>query len=194
MDQKRIAKAVAELLDALGEDTKREGLRETPQRVARMYTEICGSLGKKPEDLANYKVFHVDDVPEFVLVQRIPFYSLCEHHLLPFFGYANVAYVPKNGRVIGLSKIPRLLDFCARKPGMQERLTTEIVKELTRILDPAGVAVTINARHLCMEMRGINKTDQFTSTAKYTGEFKTDHELKEDFLHQTRGGRGNGDL
>lgn len=184
MDQKRIAKAVADLLDALGEDTSREGLKETPERVARMYTEICGSLGKKPEDIANYKVFHVDEVPEFVLVQRIPFYSLCEHHLLPFFGYANVAYVPKDGRVIGLSKIPRLVDFCARKPGMQERLTTDIAKELTRILDPAGVAVTISARHLCMEMRGINKSGQFTSTAKYTGKFVDDQGLKDDFLRQ----------
>lgn len=184
MDQEKISAAVKELLAALGEDTSREGLRETPQRVARMYEEICGSIGKKPEEVANYKVFHVDEVPEFVLVQQIPFYSLCEHHLLPFFGEANVAYVPKDGRVIGLSKIPRLVDFCARKPGMQERLTTDIVSELTRILEPAGVAVTINARHLCMEMRGINKTGQFTSTAKYVGVFATDHSLKTDFLSQ----------
>lgn len=184
MDKQRIENAVSQLLAALGEEPTREGLRQTPQRVARMYEEICGSIGKEPEDLANYKVFHVTDIPEFVLVQKIPFYSLCEHHLLPFFGYANVAYVPKDNRVIGLSKIPRLVDYCSHKLGMQERLTTEIVNELSRILQPKGIAVTINARHLCMEMRGINKSGQFTSTAKYTGAFATNDSLKNDFLRQ----------
>ncbi len=126
-----------------------------------------------------------------VLVQHIPFYSMCEHHLLPFFGYANVAYVPKDKKVIGLSKIPRLLDFVTKKPGMQERVTTDLVAELQRILDPAGIAVTIAARHLCMEMRGVNKAGQFTYTDKFTGQFKTDSDLKQEFLNQTRNYRAD---
>ncbi|MBU5283065.1 GTP cyclohydrolase I FolE [Limosilactobacillus reuteri] len=191
MDQQKIAKAVKDLLIAIGEDPKREGLAETPQRVAKMYQEVFSSLNHQPEEVANYKVFHVDDVPEMVLVQHIPFYSMCEHHLLPFFGYANVAYVPKDKKVIGLSKIPRLLDFVTKKPGMQERVTTDLVAELQRILDPAGIAVTIAARHLCMEMRGVNKAGQFTYTDKFTGQFKTDRDLKQEFLNQTRNYRAD---
>ena len=187
MDQLRIEKAVHELLLAIGEDPEREGLQETPQRVAKMYAEVFGSLGKQPEDVATYKTFSVDDQPEMVLVQAIPFYSMCEHHFLPFFGTVSVAYVPKNGKVIGLSKIPRLVDFVAKKPGMQERVTTELVAELTRILDPAGVAVTVAARHLCMEMRGVQKTGQFTYTNRFTGVFRTDLALRQEFLNQSRG-------
>lgn len=166
-------------------------MAETPQRVAKMYQEVFSSLNHQPEEMATYKVFHVDDVPEMVLVQHIPFYSMCEHHLLPFFGYANVAYVPKDKKVIGLSKIPRLLDFVTKKPGMQERVTTDLVAELQRILDPAGIAVTIAARHLCMEMRGVNKAGQFTYTDKFTGQFKTDRDLKQEFLNQTRNYRAD---
>lgn len=190
MDQMRIEKAVHELLLAIGEDPNREGLQETPQRVAKMYAEVFNSIGKKPEEVATYKTFSVNDQPEMVLVQAIPFYSMCEHHLLPFFGTVNVAYVPKNGKVIGLSKIPRLVDFVTKKPGMQERVTTELVAELTRILAPAGVAVTVAARHLCMEMRGVQKTGQFTYTDRFTGVFKTDLTLRQEFLHRSRGQNG----
>ncbi|MCH3921698.1 GTP cyclohydrolase I FolE [Limosilactobacillus sp.] len=186
MDQVKVEQAVRDLLVALGEDTTREGLVETPQRVAKMYAEIFSSLDHRPEDFTNYKVFHVDDLPEMVLIQHIPFYSMCEHHLLPFFGYANVAYVPKDGRVIGLSKIPRLVDFVTKKPGMQERVTTDLVHELQRILEPDGIAVSVAARHMCMEMRGIRKTGQFTYTDKFTGTFKTDLALRQEFLQQTR--------
>ena len=136
MDQEKIKHAVSELLEAFGEDPQREGLKETPQRVAKMYAEIFASLNHQPEDFSNYKTFHVDDQPEMVLIQQIPFYSMCEHHLLPFFGNVSVAYVPRDGKVIGLSKIPRLVDFVAKKPGMQERLTTELANELQRILNP----------------------------------------------------------
>ena len=171
MDQQKIAKAVKDLLIAIGEDSEREGLAETPQRVAKMYQEVFSSLNHQPEEMVNY--------------------SMCEHHLLPFFGYANVAYVPKDKKVIGLSKIPRLLDFVTKKPGMQERVTTDLVAELQRILDPAGIAVTIAARHLCMEMRGVNKAGQFTYTDKFTGQFKTDRDLKQEFLNQTRNYRAD---
>ncbi len=190
MDQERIAHAVREILEAVGEDPNREGLRETPTRVAKMYAEVFSSLGKQPETVANYKVFHVTEQPEMVLVQAIPFYSMCEHHLLPFFGTVNLAYVPQAGRVIGLSKIPRLVDFVTHKPGMQERVTTDLVAELTRLLDPAGVAVTIAARHLCMEMRGVNKAGQFTYTNRFTGVFKDDLALRQEFLQQTGGSNG----
>lgn len=191
MDQQKIEKAVRDLLIAIGENPSREGLLETPQRVAKMYQEVFSSLKRQPEDMVNYKVFHISDVPEMVLVQHIPFYSMCEHHLLPFFGYANVAYVPKDGRVIGLSKIPRLIDFVTKKPGMQERVTTDLVAELQRILDPAGIAVTISARHLCMEMRGVNKAGQYTYTDKFTGQFKENKDLKREFLMQTRNDRAD---
>ncbi|KRM81439.1 GTP cyclohydrolase I [Limosilactobacillus coleohominis DSM 14060] len=186
MDQQKIEKVVRDLLIAIGENPHREGLLETPQRVAKMYQEVFSSLKRQPEDVANYKVFHASDVPEMVLFQHIPFYSMCEHHLLPFFGYANVAYVPKDDQVIGLSKIPRLIDFVTKKPGMQERVTTDLAAELQRILDPAGIAVTISARHLCMEMRGVNKAGQYTYTDKFTGRFKEDKDLKREFLMQTR--------
>lgn len=190
MDQERIARAVKEILLAVGENPDREGLRETPERVAKMYAEVFSSLGKRPSDVANYKVFHVADQPEMVLIQDIPFYSMCEHHLLPFFGTVNLAYVPKAGRVIGLSKIPRLVDFVTHKPGMQERVTTELVKELTELLDPAGIAVTVAARHLCMEMRGVNKAGQFTYTNRFVGTFKDDLTLRQEFLQQTGGRHG----
>ena len=188
MDQKAVEQAVKQLLLAIGDDPQRPGLVETPQRVAKMYAELSSSIGHRPEDVANYKVFHVDDVPRMVSVEHIPFYSLCEHHLLPFFGEANVAYVPRDGRVIGLSKIPRLVDFAAKRPGMQERVTTDIVNELQRLLTPRGIAVTITARHLCMEMRGINKRGQDTYTSRFTGVFETDDALRREFLMKNEHG------
>lgn len=185
LDNKKIEHAITDILEAIGEDPQRPGLVETPQRVAKAYEEMFSGLNQQPEDFSDYKIFQVDDDPEMVMVQKIPFYSMCEHHLLPFFGVANVAYVPKNGKVIGISKIPRLVDFVAKRPGMQEKVTTQIVDELQRILDPAGVAVSISARHMCMEMRGISKSGLFTYTSKFTGSFKTDQNLKQQFLQQT---------
>ncbi len=185
LDNKKIEHAITDILEAIGEDPQRPGLVETPQRVAKAYEEMFSGLNQQPEDFSDYKIFQVDDDPEMVMVQKIPFYSMCEHHLLPFFGVANVAYVPKNGKVIGISKIPRLVDFVAKRPGMQEKVTTQIVDELQRILDPAGVAVSISARHMCMEMRGISKSGLFTYTSKFTGSFKADQNLKQQFLQQT---------
>lgn len=186
MDQKKIETAVTMILEALGEDPAREGLKETPTRVAKMYAEVFSGLGKRPEDFTNYKVFHVATAPEMVVVQEIPFYSMCEHHLLPFFGTVSLGYVPKDGRVIGLSKIPRLVDFATHRPGMQERVTTDLVAEFQRLLDPAGIAVTVAARHLCMEMRGVTKAGQFTYTSQFTGAFLDQPELKHQFLAQVR--------
>ncbi len=160
----KIEKAVSDLLEGIGEDPQREGLVETPKRVAKAYAEIFAGLNHQATDFTDYKIFHVDEEPEMVLVQKIPFYSVCEHHLLPFFGNVNVAYVPKDGKVIGISKIPRLVDFVVKRPGMQEKVTTQISTELANILDPQGVAVTVSARHLCMEMRGINQSNLFTYT------------------------------
>ncbi|RRG08724.1 MAG: GTP cyclohydrolase I FolE [Lactobacillus sp.] len=183
MDKKRIENAVSEILAGVGDDPTREGVVETPARVAKMYEEIFSSVGKS--HFEDYKLFHVDDDPEMVLVQQIPFYSMCEHHLLPFFGVANVAYVPQDGVVIGLSKVPRLVDFAAKKPGMQERITVDILNEMERMLHPAGVAVSLSARHMCMEMRGINKSNLYTYTSKFSGAFKEDRDLKKEFLRQT---------
>ncbi|WP_283584379.1 GTP cyclohydrolase I FolE [Limosilactobacillus difficilis] len=186
MDQQAIENAVTQLLKAIGEDPQRPGLKETPARVARMYAEVASSIGHRPEDFTNYKIFHVADSPRMVTVQQIPFYSLCEHHLLPFFGEISVAYVPRNGQVIGLSKIPRLVDYVTHRPGMQEQVTIDLVRELQDLLNPLGIAVVINARHLCMEMRGINKRGQFTYTSKFTGQFDHDQSLREEFLAQVR--------
>lgn len=184
MDETRIEKAVQEILEAIGDDPTREGLVETPARVAKMYSEVFASLDETKE-FDDYKVFHVDEDPGMVMVQQIPFYSMCEHHLLPFFGTANVAYVPRNGKIIGLSKIPRLVDFVAKRPGVQERITTQIGDQMQRILQPKGIAVSLSARHMCMEMRGISKSGLFTYTSKFTGVFRDDLELKNEFLRQT---------
>lgn len=180
--QQKIENAVREILSAVGEDPTRPGLLETPARVARMYAEVFASQTAAPFD--NYKVFRVEEPTEMVLLKDIPFYSMCEHHLLPFFGTVQVAYVPQHHQVIGLSKIPRLIDYCAKKPNVQERLTVAIAKELQRILDPAGVAVSITARHMCMEMRGVSKPGVHTESSYYSGQFKQDLELKREFLQR----------
>lgn len=181
-NQKKIEHAVREILSAVGEDPDRQGLLETPARVARMYAEVFATKTAAPFD--NYKLFKVDDPTEMVLLKDIPFYSMCEHHLLPFFGSVQVAYVPQHNQVIGLSKIPRLIDYCAQQPNVQERLTVNIATELQRILDPAGIAVSISARHMCMEMRGVSKPGVHTESSFYSGEFKTNLELKREFLQR----------
>lgn len=173
------------ILEAVGENPDRPGLQETPERVARMYQEVFSSL--EAPDFDNYKLFDIDETTEMVLIKDIPFYSMCEHHLLPFFGVVHVAYLPNHKQVMGLSKIPRLIDYCAKRPNVQERMTVNVAKELTRILDPNGVAVAVSARHMCMEMRGVEKTGSKTETSYYTGAFKTDSSLKGEFLQRTIG-------
>jgi len=171
VDHTRIEVAVREILAAIGEDPDRDGLLDTPARVARMYAEITSGLHEEPEEHL-YKVFDVDH-DEMVMVRDIPIYSLCEHHLLPFYGTAHVAYVPKTGgRITGLSKIARLVDGYARRPQVQERLTRQVADAVQEALDPAGVLVVVEAEHMCMSMRGVHKPGSSTVTSAVHGTFR----------------------
>lgn len=171
VDHPRIEAAVREILAAIGEDPDRDGLLDTPARVARMYAEICGGLHEEPE-LHLKKTFDVDH-DEVILVRDIPMYSLCEHHLLPFIGSANVGYIPNpEGKVTGLSKLARLVDGYARRPQVQERLTSQIADALENELQPRGVIVIIDAEHLCMSMRGVRKAGASTVTSAVRGIFR----------------------
>ena len=179
---KNIENAVREILINIGEDADREGLIETPKRVAKMYDEILST--KSVDDFENYKLFDVDlgESQEMVLVKEIPFFSMCEHHMLPFFGKVHVAYIPGENKVIGLSKIPRLVEFVSRKLSVQEEITVNVAKKLIEILNPLGVAVVVEARHMCIEMRGVNKIGSVTRTSFYSGEFKENMDRKKEFL------------
>ena len=177
-----IENAVREILINIGEDINREGLIETPKRVAKMYEEILST--KNINDFDNYKLFEVDldNSQEMILIKDIPFFSMCEHHMLPFFGKVHVAYIPRENKVIGLSKIPRLVEFVSRKLSVQEEITVNIAKKLIEILNPLGIAVVVEARHMCIEMRGINKIGSVTKTSFYSGEFKENSDRKKEFL------------
>jgi GTP cyclohydrolase I len=171
IDQPRIEAAVREILEAIGEDPNRDGLKATPARVARMYAEICAGLHEDPADHLT-AVFEAEH-DEMVMVRDIPLYSLCEHHLAPFIGKAHVAYIPNDdGRVIGLSKFARLVDGFARRPQVQERLTSQIADALQSRLEPKGVMVVIEAEHLCMSMRGVRKPGASTVTSAVRGLFR----------------------
>jgi GTP cyclohydrolase I len=169
VDLDRIRRAVKEILVAVGEDPDREGLRETPDRVARMYEEVFRGLHQDPREHLT-KLF-TQKYDEMVLIKDIGFESFCEHHLLPFIGKAHVAYLP-NGKVIGLSKVPRVIDVLSRRPQMQERLTEELADLLMRELDAKGVAVVIEASHTCMTVRGVHKPDSTLVTSAVRGMFK----------------------
>jgi len=171
IDQERIAAAVREILFAIGEDPDRDGLLDTPNRVARMYAEVCAGLHQEPsEHLAT--MFEADH-DEMVMVRDIPMYSLCEHHLIPFIGKAHVAYIPnRSGNVIGLSKVARLVDGFAKRPQVQERLTRQVADALEERLQPRGVLVVMEAEHLCMSMRGVRKAGSSTVTSSVTGIFR----------------------
>lgn len=177
-----IENAVRKILINIGEDINREGLIETPKRVAKMYEEILST--KNINDFDNYKLFEVDldNSQEMVLIKDIPFFSMCEHHMLPFFGKVHVAYIPRENKVIGLSKIPRLVEFVSRKLSVQEEITVNVAKKLIEILNPLGIAVVVEARHMCIEMRGINKIGSVTKTSFYSGEFKENSDRKKEFL------------
>jgi len=172
IDLGRIEKAVREILEAIGEDPDRDGLQRTPSRVARMYAEIFRGLHEDPA--ANLTVTFEADHDEMVLVRDIPLYGSCEHHLIPFAGRAHVAYIPgPDGRITGLSKIARLVEGFARRPQVQERLTTQVADALVDALRPDGVLVMIEAEHLCMSMRGVKKAGALTVTSAVRGLFKT---------------------
>ena len=171
VDKPRIERAVRDILEAIGEDPDRDGLLDTPARVARMYEEVCSGLREDPSHHL-HKVFEADH-DEMVMVRDIPLYSLCEHHLVPFVGKAHVAYIPsENGRITGLSKIGRLVDGYARRPQVQERLTKQVADALAETLKPRGVLVVIEAEHLCMSMRGIRKPGSSTVTSAVHGIFR----------------------
>ena len=183
VDQEKIERAVRLLLEGIGEDPDREGLQETPKRVARMYEEIYGGM---EEDAGVHlrKTFPVDSC-EIVVEKEIPLYSTCEHHLLPFYGKAHVAYVP-DGRVVGLSKLARTVDVFARRPQIQEKMTAQIAEALDESLNPQGVIVMIEAEHTCMTMRGIKKPGSKTVTLVTTGVFQDNAELQNRFLALVR--------
>src|ERR1700689_1404994 len=169
-DLPRIERAVREILVAIGEDPERDGLRETPARVARAYAEQFAGLGMMPADVLT-TVFDADH-DEMVLVRDIEMYSMCEHHLVPFFGRAHVGYIPNDkGQITGLSKLARLVDLYARRPQVQERMTTQIADALMETLEPRGVVVIIEAEHLCMSMRGVRKPGAKTVTSAVRGMF-----------------------
>jgi GTP cyclohydrolase I len=176
----RVEAAVRQILTEIGEDPDRQGLLGTPERVHRMYTELTAGYHVDPDRLLNGAVFDVD-YSEMVIVKDIPFYSLCEHHLLPFFGTAGVAYIPK-GRVIGLSKIPRIVEMYARRLQVQERLTQQIADLLQTRLEPQGVGVVIEATHLCAVMRGVRKPGTVMTTSSVLGIFRSRDKTRAEFF------------
>ncbi len=178
--QLQIEEAVKTILTAIGEDVDRDGLKETPKRVAKMYAEVFSSVQEK--EFTNYKVFPSLNEDDIVLVKDIEFYSMCEHHLLPFFGKAHVAYIPSDNKVLGLSKVARMVEFCAKRPNVQEDLTIQIANLINEKVKTKGVAVSIEAEHMCMAMRGVKARGSVTKTFHYQGVFKEDKDVKNDFL------------
>jgi GTP cyclohydrolase I len=180
-----LAKLVGQLLRQLGEDPSREGLKRTPDRVERSLRELTSGARVDVADVIGKGVFH-EDCSEMVLVKDIEFYSLCEHHLLPFYGRVHVGYIP-DGRIIGLSKIPRIVDVFARRLQVQERMTQQIAQALQEALRPKGVGVVADARHLCMMMRGVQKQNSSALTSCLLGAFQTDSKTRGEFLSFVRG-------
>ncbi len=178
--QKRLADSVLSILKNLGEDPERQGLKKTPERVAKAYEYLTQGYDQNPSAILEGAMFD-EDYSEMVLVKNIELYSLCEHHMLPFFGKAHVAYLPK-GKIVGLSKIPRIVDVFSRRLQVQERLTLEIRDCIQNTLHPAGVAVVIEAQHLCMQMRGVSKQNSVTTTSAFSGEFMDNDKTRKEFI------------
>jgi len=180
MDLPKIEQAVRMILEGIGEDPEREGLIDTPKRVARMYAEVFSGLHR---DISkDIKVFNEPGNDEMILIGDIPFYSMCEHHLLPFHGKAHVVYIPKDGKIFGLSKVARIVDTLSRKPQLQERLTSEIADSIVSAIDPMAVCVVIEAEHLCMTMRGIRKPGSKTVTSAMRGGCRSDLRTRNEAL------------
>ena len=180
VDHEKIEEAVKMILEAVGEDPNREGLVDTPKRVARMYEEIFSGLHRDPKEY--FETVFGENHEELVLVKDIPFYSVCEHHLVPFYGKAHVAYIPRNGRVTGLSKLARAVEAVCRRPQLQERITSTVADSILETLDPHGVMVVLEAEHMCMTMRGVNKPGTKTVTSAVRGVFAKDHRTKAEVL------------
>ena len=179
IDKPKIQQAVKMILEAIGENPEREGLFNTPQRVANMYTEIFSGLEEDPRELLKVSFNEYHD--ELVLVKDIPIYSMCEHHLLPFYGTAHIAYIPKGGKVVGISKLARVAEAYAKRPQLQERLTSQIADCINDTLQPWGVGVVISAEHMCMTMRGIRKPGSVTVTSAVRGIFETKASTRAEF-------------
>lgn len=179
MDREKIIEGAKLILEGIGEDINREGLLETPDRIARMYEEIFAGLGKDAKDILS-KTFEVDN-DDLVLEKDITFFSMCEHHIVPFYGKAHIAYIP-NGRVAGLSKLARTVELYSKKPQLQERLTSEIADAIMDNLNAKGAMVVIEGEHMCMTMRGVKKPGARTITTTYRGVFKEDLNLRKETL------------
>jgi GTP cyclohydrolase I len=183
----KLENAVRVILRHIGEDPDREGLRSTPGRVAKAYEFLTSGYAKDPKDAINGALFAEEDYQEMILCKDLDFYSLCEHHLLPFMGKAHVAYLP-NRKIVGLSKMARMVEIFARRLQVQERMTTQIAQTLMSEIDPLGVAVVLEAEHLCMRMRGIEKQNSYVTTSAMLGVFRTNVETRQEFMQLLRKG------
>ena len=184
MNKAKIEKAVRDILSAIGEDTERSGIKNTPKRVAEMYAELFSGIKENPAD--HLTTFKQGEHEEMVMVKDIPFYSICEHHLIPFIGKAHVVYIPKKGRVTGLSKLVRVVEGFAKRPQVQENLTSQIADTIMQKLNPHGVLVVIEAEHLCMSMRGVKKPGSRTVTSAVRGVFRTNPTTRAEALSLIR--------
>jgi GTP cyclohydrolase I len=190
VELKKIARGVKLILEGVGEDPERPGLKDTPQRVARMFSEILGGLKENPAK--QLQAIQSEKHDEMVLIKNIPLYSMCEHHLLPFAGVAHVAYIPKEGRIVGLSKIARVVDILCRRLQIQERLTKQVADLIMEHLKPLGVMVVIEAEHMCMSMRGAKKPKSFTVTSALRGSFRTKTATRSEAMTLIKGGMSGG--
>jgi GTP cyclohydrolase I len=184
-DKNKIEKAIKQILEAIGENPEREGLKETPKRVASMYEEILSGYSDSPE---KHTILFSEKYDEMIIVKDIPFFSLCEHHMLPFFGKAHVAYIPNNEKVTGLSKLARIVDVYAKRLQLQERMTEQIATAIMEKLDAKGAMVVIEAQHLCMIMRGVKKPGSFTVTSAIKGVMRNEP-TRTEALFLIKGGR-----
>jgi GTP cyclohydrolase I len=186
VNQDKVKLAMASIIEAIGEDPRREGVKGTPRRVAEMYAELFSGLDVDPK--AELAVDFEEGYEEMVILKDIPFYSMCEHHLLPFYGIAHVGYIPSpGGRVVGVSKLARVVEICARRPQLQERMTQQIADAIFEALQPDGVAVVIQAEHLCMVMRGIKKPGTTVITSSVKGTFRSKVATRSEFLSLIQG-------
>ena len=186
MDLKKIERGVKLILEGVNEDPKRPGLKDTPQRVAQMFSEILGGIMENPSE--QLQVIQGEKHDEMVLIKNIPLYSMCEHHLLPFAGAAHIAYIPKGGRIVGLSKIARVVDILSRRLQVQERLTKQVADLIMDHLKPLGVMVIIEAEHMCMSMRGAKKPKSLAVTSAVRGSFRTHSETRVEAMTLIKGG------
>ena len=180
MENDKIENLTKQLIEEIGEDPSREGLLKTPSRVSKAWSFFSGGYNQDLDKIINNAVFN-EDATDMVVVRDVEFFSLCEHHLIPFFGRAHVAYLP-NGKVIGLSKIPRIIDMFSRRLQVQERLTRQIAETVKEILDPIGVSVIMEGQHMCMQMRGVEKQNSLTTTSSMLGKFRESDRTRSEFL------------